>query len=134
MPIPPFNEHGYLPPGIHRATMEEVEERFGRESELRRVELESLGWLVDAARRAGILRIILNGSFVTDALEPNDVDCALLTPLDFPRDSEAWNELNKGFPFVEMHILEGPAFEKLINRTFASDRDHVAKGMLEVIL
>jgi hypothetical protein len=27
--IPPFNEHGYLPPGIHPATLDEVESRFG---------------------------------------------------------------------------------------------------------
>jgi hypothetical protein len=27
--IPPFKDHGYLPPGIHPATLEEVEARFG---------------------------------------------------------------------------------------------------------
>ena len=35
--IPSFDEHGYLPPGIHPATLDEIEARFGRESELRRV-------------------------------------------------------------------------------------------------
>jgi len=35
--IPDFDKHGYLPAGIHRATLEEIEERFGRESELRGV-------------------------------------------------------------------------------------------------
>jgi hypothetical protein len=46
--IPPFNEHGYLPPGIHPATLDEIAERFGQESELRRDQMESLRWLVDA--------------------------------------------------------------------------------------
>jgi hypothetical protein len=52
--IPPVEDNGYLPPGIHRATLDEIEARFGRESELRQVELESLRWLVDLAKRAGV--------------------------------------------------------------------------------
>ena len=34
-------------------TLDELEARFGRESEVRRVQMESLRWLVDLARRAG---------------------------------------------------------------------------------
>jgi hypothetical protein len=83
--IPPFDEHGYLPPGVHPATLEDVEARFGYGSELRRVQAESLRWLVDAASRAGVFRLVINGSFVTDVLEPNDVDCALLIGPGFPR-------------------------------------------------
>jgi hypothetical protein len=64
--IPAFNDDGYLPPPVHSATLDEVEERFGRESELRRVQMQSIRWLVDLAIRAGIERIVLNGSFVTD--------------------------------------------------------------------
>ena len=55
--IPEFDEHGYLPPGIHGATTEEVAERFDRQSELRRVRMESLRWLADLARRAGVRRM-----------------------------------------------------------------------------
>lgn len=58
--------------------------RDGCESELRRVQLESLRWLVDLARRAGVARLIINGSFVTEVFEPNDVDCALLIGAGFP--------------------------------------------------
>ncbi len=75
--IPAFNDDGYLPAGVHPPTMEEVTARFGQETELRRVQMESLGWLVDAARRAGAWRLIVNGSFTTDWPEPNDVDCVL---------------------------------------------------------
>ena len=73
--IPPFNDDGYLPTGIHGATLEEVAQRFGQGSELRRIQMESVRWLVDLARRAKVLRIVVNGSFVTDVAEPNDVDC-----------------------------------------------------------
>ncbi len=65
--IPAFEENGYLPPGVHRATIDEVEARFGREPELRRVQFESLRWLVDLARRAGAERLVISGSFTTDA-------------------------------------------------------------------
>jgi len=63
--IPAFADTGYLPPGVHPATLEEIEARFGRESEVRLAQMESIRWLVDLAARAGVARIILNGSFVT---------------------------------------------------------------------
>src|SRR4051812_10019285 len=87
--IPHYNDDGYLPSGIHGANLEEVAERFGQASELRRVQMQSLRWLIDLARRAGATRIVVNGSFVTDKLEPNDVDCVLLVGADFPRDAAA---------------------------------------------
>jgi hypothetical protein len=73
--IPAFEDNGYLPPGIHRATLDEIEARFGTESELRRVQFESLKWLIDLVRRAGIQRLVIDGSFVTERFEPNDIDC-----------------------------------------------------------
>lgn len=45
--IPPHNESGFLPPGVHPATLAEVEVRFGRQSELRRVQMESVRWMVE---------------------------------------------------------------------------------------
>jgi hypothetical protein len=50
----------------------------------RQVQRESLRWLVDLARPAGVQRIVVNGSNVTDKLEPNDVDCVLLIGPEFP--------------------------------------------------
>lgn len=44
--------------------------------------MESLNWLVDAAWRAGVKQIVVNGSFTTDKWEPNDVDCVLLVDVD----------------------------------------------------
>jgi len=38
--IPPFNDNGYLPPGVHAARLEEVEARFGLASECARVQME----------------------------------------------------------------------------------------------
>jgi hypothetical protein len=131
--IPPLNDDGYLPAGIHGATLEEVAARFGLESELRRVQMESLHWLVDLARRAGVERIIVNGSFVTDKLEPNDVDCALLAGADYPRDAAAAEELLAGLPFVEMHILGSARFDRFVQTIFGTDRALVPKGVIEIL-
>lgn len=89
--IPPFEDNGYLPPGIHRATLDEIGARFGRESELREVQMESIRWLVDLAKRAGVERLIINGSFVTDVPEPND--------------PSAEQGLIQGLPFLDIHLV-----------------------------
>jgi len=130
--IPALNDDGYLPPGIYAATLAEITVRFGRESELRRVQMESLRWLVERAWRAGVQRVVVNGSFVTDKLEPNDVDCVLLIGPDFPRDAEAEAELLAGLPFVNMELVDQEAFDQFTQKTFASDRDLIPKGMVEV--
>ncbi|SRR6266851_7053707 len=130
--IPPCNDEGYLPPGIYYATLEEIAARFGQESELRQAQMESLRWLVDLAWRAGVQRIVVNGSFVTDKFEPNDVDCVLLIGPDFPHDAAAEVELLGGLPFVNMEMVDLEAFLQFTERTFATDRNLVPKGMVEV--
>jgi hypothetical protein len=96
--------------------------------------MESLRWLVDLARRAGAQRIVVNGSFVTDKLEPNDVDCVVLIGPDFPRDAEAESELLAGLPFINLELVDHEAFRQFTERTFATDRNMVPKGMVEVDL
>jgi hypothetical protein len=79
-----------------------------------------------------VQRIIVNGSFVTDKLEPNDVDCVLLIGPEFPRDAVAEGELLSGLPFVNMELVDSDAFLQFTERTFATDRNLVPKGMVEV--
>jgi hypothetical protein len=131
--IPQFLENGYLPPGLHPATIEEVAQRFGHESELRRVQMESVRWMIDLAVRAGAARIVLNGSFVTDIMEPNDVDCVLLFLPDAPRNRQALRELRTGLPFLEIAIVSQTQFDEFVNDVFGTDRFDIAKGMIEVI-
>ena len=132
--IPEFNENGYLPPGVHLATVEEVAARFGQESEIRQAQMDSVRWLVDLAKKAGVQRLIINGSFVTDVLEPNDVDCALLPVVDFPRDPVAAADLSEGLPFIDLQLAEAKDFAILVERLYATDRDSVPKGVIEVLL
>jgi hypothetical protein len=131
--IPPFDEHGYLPAGVHGARLNEIDERFGRESELRRLQMESLTWLVELFWRAGVIRLIVNGSFATDVYEPNDVDCVLLIGPDYPRDAAADLELQQGLPFVQASIVTQDVFDYYVEGFFATDRRGVPKGMIEVL-
>ena len=132
--IPEFDDSGYLPPGIHRATLEEIAERFGREPELRQTQAESLRWLLDLAKRVGVQRLIIDGSWVTDKWEPNDVDCVLLASQDFPRDKAAELELRDGLPFIHLAIVDEVLFERYVQVIFGTDRKTIPKGMIEVIL
>ena len=132
--IPELDDNGNLPPGIHRATLTEIEDRFGRSTEVRRAEMESLHWLFDLAKRAGIERLIVNGSFVTDVFEPNDVDCVVLMGPSFPRDLHAAEELDAGLPYIHLQIVYQERFDYLVNRFFATDVRGNRKGVIEVPL
>lgn len=84
MSLPSFQESGNLPQGIHLATMEEVAERFGFQTK-QRVRLASqLRLILDLASGTGkVLRFVVFGSFVTNKLEPNDVDVAIVMDDNF---------------------------------------------------
>ena len=131
--IPEFDDHGYLPPGIHNATIDEIASRFGVESELRRVQMESLRWFVTLANRAGVLRVVVNGSFITDTYEPNDVDCVLLIEPNYAGNSDTNAELQAGLPFIQAELLTQVAFDYYVNVIFGSDRFGVSKGVIAVI-
>jgi Family of unknown function (DUF6932) len=132
--IPDFQKDGYLPPGVYLAQLDELLVRFGSETEIRKVQGESIRWLIDLARLAGVDRVIINGSFTTDKAEPNDVDCVLLMGEQFPIDVKAEAELLEGLPFLEIKLVNQEGFELLVETIFASDREMQLKGMIEVVL
>jgi hypothetical protein len=132
--IPNFDENGNLPPGIHAATLDEIEDRFCKETEVRRVQMQSLRWLVEMALRAGAQKIVVNGSFVTDVFEPNDVDCALLLDPSAPKDQGALDELALGPPFIQVYVVEDVGYNYFTTQFYATDRLDRPKGMLEVNL
>jgi hypothetical protein len=130
MPIPRFNEDGLLPPGIHRATLDEVIARFGGPSEQRVAIAESLRWAVDAARRAGVLRFIIDGSFIDDKDEPNDADCAVLL-----RERTATHELKAGFPYLDLILFDDALdFDRFVYLQYTEDRYGRNRGIIELEL
>ncbi len=135
MAIPPFSEEGLLPPGIHHATLEEVMERFGSSTATRSAIAESLGWAIDAARRMGTLRFIIDGSFVDDKPEPNDVDCVLLLAPDYPCDPAAARVIEEGIPFVQSILFrENDDLEEFLRLEFMTDRKGRPRGLVELQL
>ena len=96
--------------------------------------MQSISWLVDWAIKSGVKRIVINGSFVTDALEPNDVDCVLLIDSKYPLDAAAGQMLEEGIPFLELQLVDEQGFTYFVERFFSSDRDGVSKGMIEIAL
>jgi hypothetical protein len=77
--LPAFNEEGDLPPGVHRATLSVVLERFGQGSAQRRAVADRLTRVYHLAASTGQLaRFVVFGSFVTAKAEPNDVDIVLV--------------------------------------------------------
>ena len=131
--IPEFNDDGYLPVGIHSATLDQIAERFGTESELRQAQMQSLRWLVELAWKAGVLRIVVNGSFASSAYEPNDVDCVLLFDESYPTDAVADAELQTGLPFIQGGLALRDTFDYFVDEYFCTNRFGVPKGMIEVI-
>jgi hypothetical protein len=71
--LPEFNRDGRLPTGIHWATWQEIESRFGF-SARRRDLLSGFRVALGALKRAGCRRVYLDGSFVTVKREPGDYD------------------------------------------------------------
>jgi hypothetical protein len=131
--IPDLDENGYLPPGIHGATIVEIEQRFGRETEVRRAQVQSLRWLLELADRDDVRRIIINGSFVTATAEPGDVDCAPLAGTGFGNRGVTAKEWSEGLPFLHIEIVDERGLNDYVEHIFAVGRHQRPKGMIEVI-
>ena len=79
MALPAFNQEGDMPPGVHRATLAEVLERFGQGSVQRCAVADRLNRVYQLVASTGQLaRLVVFGSFVTAKDDPNDVDIILL--------------------------------------------------------
>jgi len=80
--IPPLNEHGCLPDGIHDCTMDEVAGRFGSfQTSDRRAQLWTrfTEFIRELAICGFMEAVLVDGSFVTAIAEPNDIDLVLVT-------------------------------------------------------
>jgi hypothetical protein len=85
MSIPDLTPDGFLPPGVHDCTLDEVRARFGAfQSSDRRPRLfQNLEQFLAEARQSGLVAaVIVDGSFVTAADTPNDVDLILVLRAD----------------------------------------------------
>jgi len=79
--IPALQENGELPPGEHQATLGEVEVVYGSSTDCRKLLMRGLHEAADNFELSHVRALWINGSFITDKDEPNDIDgCWEYTP------------------------------------------------------
>lgn len=85
--LPPLTEHRLLPPGVHDASLADVEALFGvfqRSERRRRLFAKLLEYVDDVRRAVRGARVMVDGSFVMAAVdEPEDIDIVLVLPADW---------------------------------------------------
>lgn len=135
MVLPEFNEIGYLPRGIHRCQMDEVLERFGAGSEEREIEAAALADFTSWARAAGVARLIVDGSFVTDKVSPLDVDVAILPGPGYPRKELPAESRDSRWPFLDIKIAKDEDdLAQWAQLDFGLDRRLIPRGVVEIEL
>lgn len=145
MPLPPFDERGDLPIGVHRTTLDEVLARFGGGMPQRQIVTDRLLHIWKLAQRAGKLeRFVIYGSYVTAKLAPNDVDILLVMRDDFllPECDEesavvfyhlrTHNELGASVFWTTPSGVIGETLEEFV-AGWQTKRDHTRRGIVEVI-
>lgn len=96
MPIPPFNEYGLLPAGIHDCTNEEVQHFFCYNDIRNQIWVGFVNFLNWIANRPEPDSILVDGSFVTDKPTPNDVDVVIDLTSKSAADQVEWAQLHAG--------------------------------------
>lgn len=97
MPIPSLTLHGVLPAGVHNCDFDEAQRMFGSHRETpRRAALwtklmQYVAWIQTLG---GFHAICLDGSFISDKPDPNDIDVVLEIAPVFP--AQAFAALDHG--------------------------------------
>ncbi len=78
---------------------------------------------------------MVNGSFVTGKLAPNDVDVVILPGPNFSQRGLRLDADELVWPFLQIIVAADDAdFEAWATRQFATDRRRRPKGVVEVLL
>ena len=78
-PLPPFNYHGYLPEGVHNTTLDQLQERLvinPQRTVLWKRLREFLRW---ADTTGAFSHAYIDGGFITNKSQPEDIDVILQT-------------------------------------------------------
>ena len=117
--IPPFNENGCLPDGIHDCTLQEAEERFAAfQGSDRRPQLWArfTEFMREAKACQWMEAVLVDGSFVTAEPDPRDIDLVLVV--------EASHDFSADLPPAQYNLLA----QKRVRRRFGFDIVIVKNG------
>jgi hypothetical protein len=141
MGIPALQKNGELPPGEHQASLDEIEQVYGSLNECRKLLMRGLRDAANNFELSGVKILWVDGSFITDKEEPNDIDgCweykpnvnrAILDPVFLGVRKEMKNKY--GLDFFIASIIEmgsGLPFPKF----FQVNRDGTEKGIIVIKL
>jgi hypothetical protein len=144
-PIPALGENGWLPPGHHEATWDEVVSRFadGEGSHRARLTMKLLSWR-ESLRAEGIRGVVLlNGSYISGKENPSDFDVALMAEPDI----QALKDMNpklkqlldseyceKALGFSMFYFPSNSQALDLLRGMWDEASDRTLKGVLEVPL
>lgn len=144
MPLPEFNEFGDLPEGRHSATLEELIARFGSGTAQRAEVTTRLRRIYRLAVQTGQLdRLVVFGSYVTDASEPNDVDVVLVMRNEFRSENcpaeaallfdhkRANDELGASVFWIRPEMLLGEPLEEFV-AFWQTTRGGRRRGIVEI--
>jgi hypothetical protein len=129
-------ENGYLPPGEHPATLDEIEERFATNIRRREI-MVGLRLVVDQMLQRGVQTIWVDGGFVTDKPRPKDVDVVYVPPPG--ADTSTWGsiasnnrQVTKDLYKVDLWTHPSPqgVGRVPIKDWFQLDRSDVPKGII----
>lgn len=147
MRLPKPLSNGYLPPGIHTATLDEITQRFGSSTSRRQALADRLRELLHVVRATGqIRRVFIWGSFVTAKPFPRDLDIFLLMKAGF--DTELANlppEQRQAFDHEQAQLVfeadifwatEAIGEKELVSwlEVYQLSRDMSQRGIVEVII
>lgn len=141
--IPNIRDDGYLPEGLHLASEAEVTFRFGSGSHRRRRLILRLRRWLELSRQTNARRFLVDGSFVTAKMEPDDIDAVVLVACNFEHQiiegSDAALELEEMLLtrrpeeiFAAEDMLDWNDWVEFFSRT--REPDGKRKGLVEIIL
>src|ERR1043166_45451 len=135
MPIPDFDERGFLPAGVHDCTLAELKARFGvfQDSDRRPKLFAQLESFVAEAEAARLVQwLVVDGSFVTAKPDPNDIDLILVVASghDFTADLSPaeYNVLSK------QRVRRRYGFDLLVARAGSIEHDRWVEFFQQVRL
>jgi hypothetical protein len=133
--IPSFDQSGFLPAGIHICSGNEFIERFCLIDQ-REKYLKPISDILDYAKDKMAVKIFVGGSFVSDAKDPNDIDCVMVFESDRDIPSLTEKVLIGGLKFDILYAsLESPNLIDSYLKLFANGRMGMRDiGVIEIDL
>lgn len=142
MPIPLFNAHGLLPPGIYPATFEELAGRLGFSPKRQDMIEHGLRPVLEQLRTVGVRVMYVDGSFTTCKPSPGDIDGYVLTTVGSTLEADLveHQEERKAVHRVDLWPAytdeQGEMSQAWWEERFGhtTDKPLKAKGMIQLIL